>query len=847
MSKAGRTVQQKNRAIAAGVIVYLGLFILALLPRLYDLQRFVTADEAKWVYRSAQFLAALLRGDLAGTSVNLTPAVTTTWLGSLGLALYYQFNHTVLGLPLADWLTSLPEFRTDLPVLAATRWPMAVATSLGVVLIYGLARPLFGATVAFIGAVFIALDPHIVSLSRILGHDAPAAMLMMISVLLLLQGCRVARWPGGKVAGEQSDRDAEWQGGGDAEAQDGKVAGKWSETLFVLLSGVAAGLAFLSKAPALFLIPFAGLLFVSRIWLDRSLSGVWVRRFLLWGVAAYLTFVVVWPAAWVDPLGRPWAVVENGFISATDHDEADDENYWLVPDLGPFYYVVHGAFKLSPLVTVGLIVMLFPGLTRRPDRSGQEAGAVLNSPLFWLAVFVLLFLLFMTLGDKRSPRYILPIFPPLSFIAAAGWYRLYATFILRDHQTKRRPAADFRHLPFVITLTLSALVILLPYAPYYFTYFNPIAGGPFLAPRVVKYGWGEGLDQVGRFLQRTAPGSRVGTPYASTVAPYFGGRLSDISGDHLDYVVLYSKQLQSGEPAPAAIEYYNTAGPVFAVTLNGLPYASVFAGPALQMLPPDAGPLGYRPLSPYGTIGQPLDVDVLWPANEVSISNLPSVTLHPSVDDGAAEAGVAQTSRAAAPPAGSSLPIVAETPSNLTPVGEAMMVSRYRLNLPEDLERGRYTLFVDEQPLGDIDLRRFAAPPNLSRAGEVIFDDQIALVGYQINPSTDFVGLTVAWQAKQSPLPDYTVFAQILDAETNERVAGVDTQPRRGTLPTGAWLNGEVVVDEYLIAVPFDFQPGYYKVIVGLYRPDTGQRLLLADGQDYWTVPWTFIRKDRPD
>lgn len=831
MSKAGRAVKQKNRAIAAGVGVYLGLFFLALLPRIYDLQRFVTADEAKWVYRSAQFLTALLNGDLAGTSVNLTPAVTTTWLGSLGLALYYQIHHAALGLPLVDWLSSLPEFRTDLPVLAATRWPMAVATSLAVVVIYGLARPLFGATVAFIGAVFIALDPHTVSLSRILGHDAPAAMLMMISVLLLLQGCRVARWPGGS-AGGWGDSEAEWSGGSG-------VGGR-RETLFMILSGVTAGLAFLSKAPALFLIPFAGLLFLSRLWLDRSAMGVWVRQFLLWGLAACLTFVMVWPAAWVDPVGRPWAVVENGFISATDQDEADDETYWLAPDLGPFYYVVHGAFKLSPLVTVGLGLMLFLGLTRWPDRSDQETGTVLNSPLFWLTAFVLLFTLFMTLGDKRSPRYILPIFPPLALIAAAGWYRLYTTFILRD-QTKRRPAVDFRHLPFVITLTLSALVVLLPYAPYYFSYFNPMVGGPFLAPRVVKYGWGEGLDQVGRFLQRVAPGSRVGAPYASTIAPYFGGRLLDITGDHLDYVVLYSKQLQSGEPSPAAIDYYNAGGSVFGVTLNGLPYASVFAGPAVQMLPPGAGgPLGYRPLSPYGAIGQPLDVDVLWPAGEISISNLPTVTLHAAAD-------VAQTSQTAALPAGSSTPVVAEKPDSLTPVGEAMMVSRYRFDLPDDLERGRYTLSIDDQPLGDIDLRRFDAPPNLSRAGEVVFDDQLAMVGYQINPSTDFVGLTVAWQAQQSPLPDYTVFAQILDAETNERVAGVDTQPRRGTLPTSSWLNGEVVVDEYLIAVPFDFQPGYYKVIVGLYRPDTGQRLRLADGQDYWTVPWTFIRKDHSD
>ena len=112
----------KKKGASVEVLISLGLFLLALLPRTYDLYRFVTADEAKWVYRSAQFLAAFLRGEFAGTSVNLTPAVTTTWLGSLGLAIYYWFNQQLIGMSFGPWLLSLPEFRVDLQVLAATRW-----------------------------------------------------------------------------------------------------------------------------------------------------------------------------------------------------------------------------------------------------------------------------------------------------------------------------------------------------------------------------------------------------------------------------------------------------------------------------------------------------------------------------------------------------------------------------------------------------------------------------------------------------------------------------------------------------------------------------------------------------
>ena len=40
----------------AGVLISLGIFLVALLPRAVGLGAFATADEAKWVYRSAQFL-----------------------------------------------------------------------------------------------------------------------------------------------------------------------------------------------------------------------------------------------------------------------------------------------------------------------------------------------------------------------------------------------------------------------------------------------------------------------------------------------------------------------------------------------------------------------------------------------------------------------------------------------------------------------------------------------------------------------------------------------------------------------------------------------------------------------
>lgn len=754
------------------------IFALALLPRAYALDRFVTADEAKWVYRSAQFLAALLQGQPAGTSVNLTPAVTTTWLGSAGLWAFYQQQPDAP--PLVDWLLAQPEFRTDLPLLVAARWPGVLLSALLVVLLFWQARALFNLRIALVGALFIALDPHTVALSRVLGHDIWAALFASVSLLALLLAARAPdRW---------------WL---------------WA------LSGAAAGLACLSKAPAFFLLPFAGLLGVVHIWRQRDRWRWWLARFALWGGAAYLAFVLVWPAAWVEPLGRPWAVVNNAFLSATDTEEAEAENYWRVPELGPWYYVVNGGFKLSPLVLGGVGLLLIFGaatLARRRD-------ALVESPLFWLLAFALLFTAFMTLGGKRSSRYILPIFPALALVAAAGWDELFGWATAGFSAAAKKALSG----AYLAGLTAAAAVVLLPSAPYYLTYYNPLFGGAAAAQRWVKIGWGEGLDQVGRFLQRELPGSRVGTAYASTVAPFFSGDIAGVTSDRLDYLVLYSKQVQSGEPSPAFIEYFEHSGPIFSVNLQGLHLADVYPGPALQ--PVVAGesagpatPIAYRPLVAVGRIGEPLVVDVIWQGGEPS-----PVAVSLRVADGATE-------------------LVAAT-GQVSPLAGELWLSRHALAAPAELARGSYALYLGQTRLGDIDLRQFETPPELGQVRGVEFGGQVALTGYQFEPSEDYLAVTLAWQALQTHLPDYTVFAQLLASDTQTRVAGIDSPPLKGDYPTSRWLAGEVVVDRAVVAVPPDLPPGRYDIIVGLYRPETGQRLLLPNGQDYWLLPWTLLWK----
>lgn len=488
-------------------LIATGLFALALWLRLTDLTHFVTADEHNWVFRSGQFLLALTRQDWPGTSVWYTPAVTTTWLGSASLAIYYKIHAATLNQPLAEWLAAFPRNKIDLDILLLLRGSIALFSSVMVVIVYGLARKLWALPVAMLGTLFLLTEPHLLAVSRIIGHDVLITFFVTSSLLTFLYA-RQLGWPF------------------DQQTTSG-LARRIAHYRWFGLSGLFAGLAILSKAPALMLIPFTGLIAISDIWLHRERFQDWFRILAVWGGILLLTFVLAWPAAWFDPIGQLWFVISSAFLSSAGLEDADIQPYWSIPNPGLFYYLLNGAFKLSPFLMIGTVLAAVGSWRLR--RQGFSVHKLISSALFWLALFAVLFALMMTLGVKKSPRYILPAFPALAYVAAWGW--------LTVASAPRHPSLQrFWKTGIIVVLSTLALLLSLNYAPYYFTYFNPLLGGAFTAPRLVRIGWGEGLDELGRWLSTRidAPTEHVGVRYTATIYPFYQGEISSPVSPDLD-------------------------------------------------------------------------------------------------------------------------------------------------------------------------------------------------------------------------------------------------------------------------------------------------------------------------
>ena len=112
---------------------------------------------------------------------------------------------------------------------------------------------------------------------------------------------------------------------------------------------------------------------------------------------------------------------------------------------------------------------------------------------------------------------------------------------------------------------------------------------------------------------------------------------------------------------------------------------------------------------------------------------------------------------------------------------------------------------------------------------DVNFGGMIDLVGADL-PAQAVTGLelpfTLHWQASAPVNFDYTAFAHLLDDQGN-KVAQLDWQPHDslGVLPTSAWPLGWPVMDAQQLPLPPDLPAGEYRLLVGFYNWQSGDRL----------------------
>ncbi len=771
----------------------LGLFLVALVPRIVQPAVFVVGDELTWSTRSARFLMALAEGRLADTYQAPHPGVTTMWLDAIALlvspgvdraAITEVTTRPTLGDP--DSLRLLAE------LMFASKWIVGVVTALAVALMYLLARSLVGEQPALLGAGLVALDPFYLAHSRVLHLDALLTSFMVLSVLALLA------WVREDNRGPQT-----------ADGRRQLMAGKFG---WLVISGFLAGLAALTKTTALFLVSFTGLVLLvtskeTPFDLFRFLRRTIVAG-LIWSLAMVATYIALWPAMWVDPPGTFQAVLSKALGYADTPHESNF--FWGIsqPDPGPAFYPVALAFRLTPVTLLGLAAGLLAIWSWRRRR---------EDTLRWLLAFIVLFTLFMTRGEKKFDRYLLPVFPMLDLFVGIGLWQIVATHPEPRPDGSSRPARS--KLTLVGVLAIQALLVL-PYHPYYMASYNLLVGGGPAAMRTLLVGWGEGMEEAAAYLNARSQQRPLETAVwvVAGFAPYYNGPIQHVSGYDpatADYMVLYISQVQRHIFADITDRFWLGQVPEYVVRKYGVDYAWIYPNLSYQ------APLNYL-------------ANMAVPETDVIVTDKVSVfTRH---YDGPTPLAVVESDSEA---------------DVMRRVTEATAGKRYvwyisyqtKHDGSQNLVRyglATHAFHINQADFGDVRVTGYdlsGAPvfrdTEIEPRSPVNFGNEVALVGAGVaRPEAQWgrdLGVALQWEALAEPSADYTVFVQLVDED--ERLWGQADEPLRDAegIATSAWQPGTQVTAHYRVALQPGIPPGDYWLDAGLYRWPGGERLKRLD------------------
>ncbi len=441
--------------------LYIVLIAALLAPRLPALNSFVTLDEPYWLSMGANFYYALGQREFENTVYEYQPAVTTMWVVTFAMLLYFP-QYRGLGQGYLEFEKGaldpflLEHGKDPLVLLQISRiLQVLVIVFLFLVFFYFLTRFLPNPA-AFFLVVFASLDPFFLSHSRLLTHEAMLSLFVMISILALAAYFL------------QEER-----------------------FIFLLISAVAGALAQLTKSSALaFLLPI-GILFLIHLFNKKNPASV-VKTFFLWLAMLIAAYFIFWPGMWVAPAKMLYQVYGNAFSYAFQGarlevtEELDASQFSLeMSSSGIWLHLETFLRRATPFTWIGILLGFLIPASR--ESAWQPARRYLLG-LFWSAAAGFI-LLFGVAQGRNSPHYILCAYLALNSVAGLGWF--YAIHLLN------RPQAQTALL--AIPLAMQAWSAFSSF-PYYFTYENPILANARDNKEFPLFPYGEGLELAAQYL-----------------------------------------------------------------------------------------------------------------------------------------------------------------------------------------------------------------------------------------------------------------------------------------------------------------------------------------------------------
>ena len=429
------------------VLIYVLLAVVFLAPRLPKIDSFVTLDEPSWLSQGANFYYELGQREFENTVYEYQPAVTTMWIISFAMLAYFP-EYRGLGQGYLDYEKGrLDPFMIEhgydpLVLLTYSRVIQVIVLLILFLLMYFLLQKFIPKWAAAFSALFVTFDPYYLGLTRMMTHEAMVALFVLVSLLALAVYLM-----------------------------------KDHRFIFLLISGISAGFAQLSKSSAIAMLAGVGILLLVRL-IDERKRGLgnafWdvTKSFMIWLVVLVVTYCVFWPGMWVDPGKMLYQVYGNAFSYAfqgarlTVTEDLDVAEFSLnTAPTGIWDIVKVLVYRTTPFTWMGVLLGLALPFIR--DRKQIRQNQVLFT---LLVVNTLAFIFLIGLAQGRnSPHYILSSYVSVNLLAAFGWMSVLGWIV--DRFPKRKIQIQYVGLTLILALQIGSAV---SFFPYYFTYRNPI-------------------------------------------------------------------------------------------------------------------------------------------------------------------------------------------------------------------------------------------------------------------------------------------------------------------------------------------------------------------------------------
>jgi hypothetical protein len=390
-------------------------------------------------------------------------------------------------------------------------------------------------------------------------------------------------------------------------------------------------------------------------------------------------------------------------------------------------------------------------------------------------------------------------------------------------------------------------------------------GGIGGARELIQIGWGEGMNLAADYLNSLPHGAdqTAASSLYLCLQPLFRGETRNLThlsqpGDpaptlvEADHAVLYLSDAQRNRPSAWAVSLLRGQEPEHVVMLGGIEYAWIYDCanlPLYTQMPsiqhPTRIPLldetGERKLTllgydlPAGPVpsGGSVEVALYWRC-DASPGAYYNILLQP-------------VNAVMRPWGGTDGSLMGGHPPTLLWVKGLILCDRRHIPILPGTPPGSYRLLVslydaygqgglrppDGEPLFLTAIEVEANPGliqsdlGMQHHSDSRLGESIHLMGYNVEETAkpgDTLHLTLFWEARAEISEDYTVFTHLLD-EANDVRGQHDGQPADGFSATSKWRPGIPLRDPHDLPLPPDLPPGDYRIEVGMYDAETGERL----------------------